>query len=57
MTRADELRKLLAEEYGINSSKELDAALKRQPKIDIYALAGSLVVCNQVSTKNDEECA
>lgn len=40
MNRAEELRKILAEEYGIHSDAELEAALKNVPKIDISAMAG-----------------
>ena len=41
MNRVEELRKMLAEEYGIHSDAELEAALKKVPKIDIFAMAGS----------------
>ena len=41
MSRVEELRKMLAEEYGIHSDAELEAALKKAPKIDIFAMAGS----------------
>lgn len=40
MNRVEELRKILAEEYGIHTDAELEAALKKAPKIDISALAG-----------------
>ena len=41
MNRVEELRKMLAEEYGIHSDAELEAALKKAPKIDIIAMAGN----------------
>ena len=41
INRVEELRKMLAEEYGIHSDAELEAALKKAPKIDIFAMAGS----------------
>ena len=40
MNRVEELRKILAAEYGIHSAAELEAALKKVPKIDIFAMAG-----------------
>lgn len=40
MNRVEELRRILAEEYGIHSDAELEAALKKAPKIDIFAMAG-----------------
>lgn len=43
MNRIEELRKILAEEYGIHSDAELEAALKKAPKIDIFAMAGDRV--------------
>lgn len=35
MNRKEILWKILREEYGINSMKELDDAIKKQKKIDI----------------------
>lgn len=40
MSRIEELRRMLAEEYGISSDAELEAALKKAPRIDIFAMAG-----------------
>lgn len=44
MNRIEELRKILAEEYGIHTDAELEAAIKKAPKIDISAMAGKRAV-------------
>lgn len=43
MTKAEEIKKLLQEEYGIKTEDELDAAMKKEPKLNIGVFVSPMV--------------